>query len=172
MAVRSPNQDVVEDTSFYQALIELGQCVCDEIAKAGLLGDVCFCGVVGGAATESMIGPRGEGMAWVRVVNVYPSTTFPAITQAVNQSCSAPLVAEVEVGITTCAPQPRTSASNVSAEDWLNAVRKQMAGMAALRRAIECCLPQEDKVLGQWNPLGPAGGEIGGTWRVYIGQKG
>jgi len=164
--------EVREDTAFYQSLIELSQCVCDEVEAAGLMGDLCFCGLVGGATTTSVIGPNGEGSAWVRLVNAYPSTTFPALTQAVNTSCTAPLAAEIEVGITTCAPQPRTSTSNIRPEDWLNTVRKQMAGMAALRRAIECCFPDEDKVLGQWNPIGPQGGEVGGFWRVYIGQKG
>jgi hypothetical protein len=165
-------EDLLEDTAFYQSLVELAQCVCDEVKAAGLESSICFCGLVGGAVVEPVIGPKGEGMAWVRLVNAYPSTTFPGITQAVNTSCTAPLAAEIEVGITTCTPQPRTSTSNIRAEDWLNAVRTQMAGMAALRRAIECCFPHEDKVLGQWTPIGPQGGEIGGSWRLYIGQRG
>lgn len=164
--------DLIEDGAFYQTLVELAQCVCDEVEKAGLSNDICFCGVVGGSAVESIVGAHGEGMAWVRLVNLYPSTTFPALTQAVEASCAAPLAAEVEVGITTCAPQPRTSTSNIRPEDWLNAVRKQMAGMAALRRAIQCCYPHEDMVLGQWSPVGPQGGELGGAWRVYIAQRG
>ena len=163
--------DLVEDTSFYQHLIALSQCVCEQVEAAGLMGDLCFCGLVGGDTRIAAVGPNGEGMAWVRLVEVYPSTTFPALTQAVNTSCTAPLVAGVEVGITTCAPQPRTSSGNITPEDWLNAVRKQMAGMQALRKAIECCLPNEDKVLGQWTPIGPQGGEMGGFWRAWIGQE-
>ena len=41
---------------------------------------------------------------------------------------------------------------------------KQMADMAAMRRAIVCCNGDfDDIILGQYTPLGPAGGVYGGT---------
>jgi hypothetical protein len=55
----------------------------------------------------------------------------------------------------------------------LEANRLQLADMAALRRAIECCFGDGDTdyPLGVYQPIPVSGGVGGGFWQVFARQE-
>jgi hypothetical protein len=160
--------DLVVDTDIWPALNRLVDCLCTELAAAGL--DTCYCGLLPGdqIAAQYVDQRTRQGMAWVRLVGGWPYSTFPA--QDSRALCAGPVAFEVEIGSLFCAPAFADSRGNPpSLAAQLEAVRVQMAAMAAMRRAIVCCLGTgKNAVLGQYVPIGPEGDVVGGTWNVII----
>lgn len=160
-----------DDHLVWPALTELVTCLCSTIEERGL-PDLCFCGLVPGeqVAWDYVGASGGDGMAWVRLMNVYPSTTFPT-TDSTLRSCASPLAAQVELGILRCAPMPGDDGTPPSMAAQWEATRLQMADMRALYAAVKCCYAKhkDAMVLGQYAPAGPAGGVVGGTWQVWLG---
>lgn len=158
-----PPDEYVDDDTIWPLMVMLSQCLCEELTKRGLMPGDCFCGVVPGAV---LVHDYAEGEAWVRLVNMYPTTTFPQIdTRATN--CTANLAATLEVGVMQCAPGVSASKKIPTQQDKFEQTRLQMATMRAMHQAIVCC-GIEDKVLGQYNPSGPQGLQVGGTWNVDV----
>lgn len=159
-----------DDYALWPALMELTTCLCAEVANAGL-PELCFCGLVpGDTVAWDYIGDTGQGMAWVRLMNIYPSAAFPAVDSTLRSSCASPLAAQVEMGILRCAPSPDSDGTPPSMAAQWEATRLQLADMAAMYAAVRCCYDrQENMVLGQYNPAGPEGGVVGGTWQVWLG---
>jgi hypothetical protein len=156
------------DTLIMPALIALHECLCAELVTSDLAAD-CNCAIVHGAAVNVAPPVVGRGTAWVGVDTIFPSKTFP--TQDTGTSaCGAPLVATVTVGLLRCYA---VKATGESPEQTLLYMDKQMADMAAMRRAIVCCsnLDQIDVSLGTYTPIGPEGGVYGGTWSVSLGSS-
>jgi hypothetical protein len=64
-----------------------------------------------------------------------------------------------------------------SVDDQLSATRTQMAEMAAMRRAIRCCMAADEDgkeisyALGVYTPAGPEGGCVGGGWSVIVSPR-
>lgn len=110
------------------------------------------------------------GLAWVRLVNTYPSTEFP--DQDVTFSrCPPPQWAVVlEMGIARCAPT--ADATDIpSCEEWTAATAAQLADRAAMIRAV-CCLEQVDTdrmvLRGLYTPQAVEGGCLSGTLQVTV----
>lgn len=151
-----------QDAPVFGAMVALQQCVCEEITKRGL-PSVCFCGVVPGQIAVHDFAE--EGMAWVRMANAFPATTFPS-QDLTLRNCAAPLAYQFEVGIVRCV-EVDDDGEPPTVEQQFEATRLQMADMEAMRVAIQCCLPNADKILGNYTPFGPQGAVIGGWWTVY-----
>ena len=164
---------LVEDTVAWPLLADLSQCLCDQLAAASDR-KLCFCGVVTGEQVDgSLAGYDGctGGMAWVRVTNIFPSTTFP--NPDLLTGCSTLLAVEVEVGTLRPMVIPR-GRKLPSVGDLAVATQQAMSDMAAMHRAIACCASSSsvDFVyqLGNYLPIGPEGGLVGGTWTFTFQQ--
>lgn len=158
--------EYTEDTAVWPAMVSLSQCLCEEMEKAGLTAK-CYCGMLPG---QQVAWEYPDGQAWVRLVGAFPSTQFPNQVSRVVGSCYAPLAISLEVGILRCAPLPKRAGETITPAQQFEAVRLQTADMAVMRRAIQCCFKGSDVLLGNYSPLGPNGGMVGGTWQVYIGE--
>lgn len=154
------------DVRIMPALIKLHECLCAELERAGLSAG-CDCALLHGSA-EAVAPPAvGKGFAWVGLSSVFPSRSFPSPTTD-RDTCGAPLAALVTVGVMRCYA---VKVAGESAEDMLTYMDKQMADMAAMRRAIVCCNGEfEDLSLGTYTPIGPSAGVYGGSWALAIGQ--
>lgn len=156
------------DTDIWPTLNRLVDCLCTELAEAGL--DTCYCGLLPGQliAAQYVNHKTRQGMAWVRLNGAWPYTQFPSFNTAAQ--CAAPVAFEIEIGSLFCAPVFADSRGNPpSLAAQLEAVRVQTAAMAAMRRAIVCCLGTgKTAVLGQYQPIGPEGDVVGGTWMVTV----
>lgn len=154
------------DAIIFPGLLKLKDCLCSELASAGLDGQ-CQCVLLHGAGAQPALPSAGKGVAWVGLNSIFPSTTFPEPSESAS-SCSAPLAASVTVGVIRCY-QVKTSGE--SEEDMRTYMDLQMADMAAMRRAILCCADIEgvDVDLGTYSPIGPEGGIYGGMWSSVIG---
>jgi hypothetical protein len=161
----------VQDPTIWPGLDALATCLCQEVIRAGI-PSLCFCGVVAGQVAFDVT-DDDRGMAWVRVVQAYPSTSFPQPAIGVR-SCLAPLVAELEIGLVHCFPASKDPETVPTEQDQWDAAMLQQADMMVLYRAIQCCYGKFDEyAVGIYQPIGPDGGWVGGTWQVWIsGWKG
>lgn len=167
-----------QDISLWPILERLADCLCVQLAEADL-PDLCFCGLLAGATVSDQMGDGTEGQAWVRVLQIYPSVAFPApiantASAMAGRSCDSGLAASVEMGVLRCSPvsDSNDGLTPPSADAWWEATRLQMADMAVMRRAVQCCdNGTELLMLGAYNPVGPAGGVVGGNWQLYIGEQ-
>lgn len=160
-----------DDVSIWPILSELAACLCAEISVNG--ESPCFCGVVAGniVPTEGVDGCETCGAGYVRLVDAYPSTQlFPQADQ--SPTCRSVLAFNVVVGVVRCAPTG--DGDYPPSQDELTEFARQVfADMAAIRRAIRCCLT-DDKfedityVLGSYTPLPDEGGIGGGEWQLVI----
>jgi hypothetical protein len=152
----------------YDVLDGLRACLCTEIEDSRA-GATCFCGVYPGqqtsadwcTCTKTIRGtPGGCGMAWVRLVSVYPYDQFP--TQAQRPTCATPLAAVIELGVFRCIPGlgPKGEAPDAAAQ--ADAVLTQTSDLAAMLKAMTCCeaLTERTYVLGRYTPA--SGGNCGG----------
>lgn len=146
----------------------LATCLCAEIQEAGLTPP-CFCGVVPGQTTiQEYVGDcdTHDGMAWVRLANAYPAVGV-GIAAETPGSCGASLGFDVEVGVARAYPIQEEALSEAQT---LASTEGQVAAMMAARKAILCCSAYggKDFILGQWTPIGPLGGLVGGSWTVHL----
>lgn len=160
-------QEFKLDQGAWPAMLELVDCLCNEIRDSGL-PKVCFCGVLSGS--EPPLDYCDDGQAWVRLVTEYPSTVFPLPEEDLR--CTAPLAFQLEVGIGRCAPQMHDASTPPTMQEEFDATQLQMADKAAILRAIRCCFQQFDRdevVLGRYTPF--HGGDcLGGFWTVTISE--
>jgi len=163
-----PPEDYVEDDTIWPIMVQVQQCLCETLQARGLMTeDGCFCGVLPG---DQAVWDYGNGMAWVRLVDVYPSTTFPSANTTPRGSCSAYLAATLEVGLLQCAPGLSATGNLPTQADQFEATRLQLAGMRAMQQAIACC-DLDLVVLGTYSPQGPQGNMVGGTWTINVGSE-
>ena len=154
------------DVRIMPALIRLHECLCAELEKSGL-GVNCDCALVHGNSTNVAPPAVGHGYALIGLQSIFPSKDFPSATGG-RDSCPAPLAATISVGLIRCYA---VKVKGESSEEMLLYMDKQMADMAAMRRAIVCCNQEfEDMGLGIYLPIGPEGGTYGGQWVVTIGE--
>lgn len=154
------------DETIWPIMAALSECLCTELTAAELLPSGCFCGVLPGAQASW---DYSTGMAWVRLVNAFPSASFPTQDQTLRGSCTSPLAAELEIGVLHCAPPISSTGIFPTQDQQFEAARQQVATMAAVRRAILCC-GVGTLFLGDYTPLGPDGGLVGGAWQVWVGE--
>lgn len=165
-----------EDDFIYPTMIELSACLCGEIAASGL-PEVCSCGpIVGTLVLDYCTNCQDKtcsGQAWVRLVDAFPSMDFPSPVQT-PQNCNAPMAYTIEIGIVRCKPLGKNSQvrgySPPTLEENVEALRLQLADVAALRRAIQCCFGNDDKayVMGTYTSAPPDGDCLGGYFNVIV----
>jgi len=159
-----PPQDFTDDTLIWPIMVRLQECLCTTLTERGLMPGDCFCGLMPG---NDPSWDYEDGMAWVRLVNAYPSTTFPTIDTTPRGSCAAEIAATIEVAVLQCAPTLSVTGVLPSEFDMFEPTRLQLATMKAMKDAIMCC-GFDNIVLGQYQPLGPQGGLVGGFWTVDV----
>lgn len=152
-------------------LTALAECLCAEIGKAG--PRTCFCGVVpGSGAVAEYSGNCNDkcGMAWVRLVTIYPSDGVGQQAEAVG-NCYLGTDAIVEVGILRCAAMPDDRGNPPTGYALLQSFEQQTTDALTMQRAIMCCeaISPKDIILGVYTPQGPLGGMVGGVWQFTMG---
>lgn len=161
--------------STFDRLSSLAECLCDTITAEGVPA-VCFCGVVPGEAAASDYFGTGNctkgvcGMAWVRLVNMYPSTSV-GIADVTVGNCSKELGLDVEVGIMRCYQSARDERGNPPTLAYVaEATAQQVLDAEVMYKAISCCddISSHDLVVGTYQPLGPEGGVVGGFWMLSM----
>lgn len=156
----------VEDDAIWPLMVQMQQCLCETLTERGLMPGDCFCGVMPG---DTAPWDYQDGLAYVRLVDSYPSTSFPAANTNPGTSCAAMLVATLEVGLLQCIPISPDGSPLTQAQQY-EVTRHQMAGMRAVQQAIACCeIPL--MVLGSYTPQGPQGGLVGGYWQINVGAE-
>ena len=114
-----------------------------------------------------------EGLAWVRVVDIFPSggeAGFPNVNDDTS-ACSPPSFGiELEMGIYRCAPTGDHK-DLPTCDDWTGTTEQILDDAASMRRAW-CCFrdgySNNAKIVGRWRPVTVQGGCTGGTMRVMI----
>ena len=153
-------------------------CVCDEFADEPL----CFCGRIAGQMAYDAMGVGGEcydddgdpldtsscGQVWTRLSMAYPAQAVGQ-PMAIPDNCGASIGLTLELGALRCI-RIEASGDPLPAEEMLEATRLQTADMLALVRAVKCCaaLDGNQYILGQYTPIGPEGGVVGGVWSLSI----
>lgn len=156
----------------YAAMSALLACLCQQI-EIDNLPRVCSCSIQPGVvAFDFGDCDNGDGMAWVAPRIGYGTTQFPLAMATWNPCQGNGLKAlQVEVGMVRNLPletQPSTGELfPTTPEEWNAAAQQQMLDMDCIRRAISCC-SDYPVLLGQWTPIGPQGGIVGGAWLASI----
>lgn len=152
----------------------LATCLCAQI-ETDALPPTCFCGVVpGAAATQDYMGDCSDeepcGMAWVRIVNIYPST-ITGQQDITPRNCGKGLGFDVEIGMMRCMSVGDESGGPPTDAEVLDASQTQLNEAMTMRRAVECCTATNEMsvILGQYLPMGPLGGVVGGAWTLHVG---
>jgi hypothetical protein len=124
-----------------------------------------------------VVGDCCAGFAWVRVLNIYPTRSFPALDQTPDR-CIPPVWAmQVELGIDRCAPAICDTAGNPCCDSELVGVAQQLLDRDAMIRALYCCLPALDEpgaprmdeiLTGPWVANGAEGGCYSSTMTATI----
>jgi hypothetical protein len=148
-------------------LDNLAICLCSQLLDDNL-PEVCFCGIMPGEDVPVDPGDcaGGCGQAWVRLATAYPSVAIGQPAQAPG-NCTMGIGIEIEMGVVRCfdvgdgqtPPEP---------QELARAGRLQVADMLAMWRAVACCNSAKDFILGQYIPIGPQGGVVGGTLPLAI----
>ena len=168
-----------EDTTIYPIMVQMSACLCTEIDDSGL-PTPCSCGLMVGELVldycSSCKDGKCGGQAWVRLIDAYPSVNFP-LPALDNNNCTYPLAFNLEVGIVRC--KPLGTANGVrgynppSIEQQVKAIRLQTADIAAMRRAINCCLAGSGReyVIQNYSPVPQDADCLGGAFQVTVWQE-
>ncbi len=158
----------MHDRSIMPVLIALKGCLCDALDERGLSAN-CKCELLYGVGTNPQPPAVGGGYAWVGVNSVYPSADLVSPTNSLT-NCTQGLAANLTVGVLRCF---QASPQGVTAEQSAEYLEMQMADMAAMRYAVQCCAGDDfDVILGQYAPAEAEGGVYGGTWSLTVSQYG
>jgi hypothetical protein len=148
------------------ALIDLADCVCNQLAVNGA-GPTCWCGLYPGAAVSwEYCGECGSGtcgMGYVRLTGVFPYEVFPVPT--VDFHCAKPIAYSIEVGALRCVPQP-SDGHIIEPVAMAEIVLAQVLDAQALLDGIRCC--ELEVAAERYQPVGPDGGCVGGFWTAYL----
>lgn len=108
-----------------------------------------------------------EGVAWVRVANVFPSSRFPNPDDEAFPEGPMARAALLELGAARCAPTPPANRIPTSAE-WDAVSMAVLDDAAAMWRAICCWAGDRLYLPGLWEPLPVEGGCLGGTQQLTV----
>lgn len=163
-------QALVTDRSIWPAITSLTSCLCLTLEAHGL-PPVCICTPLPGEQMATDYVTESAGMAWVRLESAWPSTAFPNQASS-STSCKAPLAFAIEIGVAYCAPMPDNDGTPPDMAANFEAVEVQLAAMSAMHAAVLCCFPSTsaDVAIGQYTPMGPEGGVVGGTWSIIVAE--
>jgi hypothetical protein len=155
---------------------QLLDCFRDELEAApNVPGKICM--RAGEVPFDAAVGDNDccTGLAWVRVVRVYPSLAFPDEQTEPMECVSDSYGIDLEMGVVRC-HDVGTATTVTPCTSWTSEALQLDDDRAAMRRAI-CCFvdstaafPFGDNqfVFGEWAPVGPAGGCIGGTMVLTV----
>lgn len=108
-----------------------------------------------------------EGLAWVRLSKIVPSSTnnWPSADVIPRGGCGTQMLAlTFEIGLVRCAPTPPANKMTTS-ETWNTVAEDTYLDYIAMTRAI-CCFQEGYRYLtlvGEYTPLGVDGNCVGGT---------
>lgn len=144
----------------------------DELAARGL-PTVCASDVVPGVQyAYDFCSDESEGVAWVRVATIFPSSTFPLQDLTYSQ-LPVTLAQQYEVGLIRQAPVA-ANGEPPDGTDLAASAELTLADAAALAAVICSVLSGLDRgfLLDRWLPVGPDGGVVGGLWTVTVKPRG
>jgi hypothetical protein len=99
---------------------------------------------------------------WVRVENVSPISN-----ESWDGDCATVMRLTLEVGVLRCFDIPEGGEAP-TASDMLAAAVQSMEDMNAIYCAAMGCEVWAAINVGQWLPMGPLGGQYGGTWSFTV----
>lgn len=103
--------------------------------------------------------------AWVRVMNVQPKAE--GVEGFGGQDCYLTLTLDLEVGILRCV-EVEEGGEAPNATDVLVAAGQAMTDMNAILCSALGCEVWDAIEVGQWQPVGPLGGQYGGIWNFTV----
>lgn len=103
--------------------------------------------------------------AWVRVMSIGPKPD--PRSQGWDGDCALVLTASLEVGVLRCVAIPEDGEAP-TASDVVEAATQALTDMNALLNAALACEVWDAIDVGSWNPVGPMGGQYGGTWTFTV----
>lgn len=113
-----------------------------------------------------------EGLAYVKINRVYPSTNFPDEDEGWSPCGPLAYAADLEIGVLRCAPVG-TEKDIPTDQEWADAADVVHNDSAAMALAIEefgsRIDPLTEWLVRPWSPLGPAGACTGGVQVVTVG---
>lgn len=116
-----------------------------------------------------------DGLLYVRVSNIVPTDTFPS--PAADRPCSPyRLAAQFEVVHARCSPSPRSTARGItppSVKEMEAAAASFHEDTLAVMNAVVGVVrgwmaDGRDVIVGNWSPIGPEGGCVGGTMNMLV----
>ena len=157
------------------AILEaVAACLCAEIQNpANGVPDVCFCGIVPGDNTPAMYAGNCKtrcGMAWTRLITLYPSNAVGATTVEPAR-CDTGMGIDIEVGMLRCISVGDERGNLPTPQEQTDAVKLQLADAFVMWKALLCCtaFPSGDVILTPYQPIGPEGGLVGGRFTASMG---
>ena len=135
---------------------------------------VCRSAVYPGAqAVWDQCGPCDAdcmGMLYVRSDVAFPFEVFPNV--AADGRCALPMAHQIELGIVRCAPMMDDEGEPPAPDDITDAALGLLGDQRALRVAISRLGSDKVRALVNWQPQGPQGGCVGGSWAVIVDPAG
>ena len=149
-------------------MLKMRECLCNEVAPT------CWCGLYPGDQVPMEFCGECDsgkcGMAYVRLASAYPSSEFPFPDS--DAQCVAPLAYQVAVGVMRCVPVANDDGSLPDPGDILTSTLAHLDDQQAVARAVRCCVTTNAHgmahVMGEWQPIGPQGGCVGGEVMVTV----
>jgi hypothetical protein len=163
--------ELVNDDMIYPIMLEMAACL-----KAEYEDQMSEPALVAGEFIPVDFGDECSKVSgFVRLVTSYPSEgNFPG-PEATAQPCGATLAFQLFVGVMRCPPE-MDSEGWIDPKEYNQWTASQLADMAAIRRAISCCLASkfEDTLYAviEWTPIEISGDAGGGQWQVVIRELG
>lgn len=159
----------------WNVMKSLRDCLCSEMEKCPN-PTLCACtimpGMSDGFIDVAMDGDDcGGGSAWVRLVQVFPSSILPSPEQGFTELAFTAV--ELEVGCARPITAVGEDGEAPTTEQQMADAEMLMIDMATMKRAVECCFgtaddPTRDYVLGAYTPWPGVGGAGGGAWSVFV----
>lgn len=163
----SPDPDPCDVLFPWAALMR--DCVCASL-EASVGGPVCQCMLTAGTSTA--YDNCCQGQAWIRVVSVYPSKSFPTPDGSRFRCDHQMMAAELEIGVVRCAPTMDDDGNPPSVQAIEESFRVVHSDRVRVMRALSCCFRPEQGCevinIGQWTPVAEQGGCVGGMTDVTI----
>lgn len=154
-------------------LTDLAACLCATITDTPGVGEVCFCGVIpgDGVVTDYAGCSQWErnGMAWVRQTLMYPASGIDVVNTTVN-NCASLTGMDIELGMVRPVAVVDDRGNPPTPEEYEAAAAVMNDDAEVMLAAVQCCdrLHDLDYILGTYQPFGPLGGVVGGTWSVAV----
>lgn len=109
------------------------------------------------------------GMAWVRLIGLYPAVTVGQLDDSTN-NCGSLLGFDIEIGMLRCVTIGDIEGNMPTPAELLNDSHQQHDDAMSMWRAVACCsdLTSKEYKVGTYVPLGPLGGYMGGAWTISV----